>query len=165
MCGNTPVKVPVIRGLKLGMAPADVKALFPESYAGSRSKDEVGFQRVHVNALMGQSLGGDAERTALKGLDSLWFEFLDDRLVSFEIDYDSSVSWANTSEFAATIARQFELPVTGWSNATLTCQGFAVGVLASGPISTLTVYEPGYKETIARRRADLERKKRDDFKP
>jgi hypothetical protein len=86
MCGTTPVKMPVVRGLRLGLAPRDVKALFPESYADPTGKDEVGYQHSFARAGLVEIAGSEAEKTAMQGIGSIWFEFLDDRLVSFEID-------------------------------------------------------------------------------
>ena len=93
--------------------------------------------------------------------------YLDERVASFRINYDTSVRWESSARFAAAIADQLHLPAEGWRedglSMRLTCSGFYVNVI--GVVGNqLTISREDLDAEISRY-TKREQQKRADFKP
>lgn len=163
---------PTVRGLKLGQSPNDIRTLFAVEGEDDLTRialgldtraDETGIREQLISA---HSLGLQAEK--LKGTRYISIRYLDDRLVSFQIAYDSSVKWPSGAHFTAAIAEQLHLPTEGWQDEglslRLTCDGFYVQTTAYST-TQLKIERTDLETEIARRRALLEQRKRVEFKP
>src|SRR4028118_838868 len=125
MCGQERVKMPEVRGFRLGQTFQEISARFANNRTYPFGKygraDGIGFRRERLTVYEVDQ----AEEERLKDIDSVELEFLDDRLVSFVINYGRSVKWDNDLEFTATVANLLGLPAKGWrdrSNPTLDCE-------------------------------------------
>ena len=164
--------MPEVRGFRLGQTYDEIvrrfagKTLTP--FGVYSRKDEAGHLREHVSGLEFR-IGGDAvEKERFKDIQSVYLEFLDDRLVSFEVRYDHSVRWPNDLEFTAAVANMLGLPTKGWRDRyepRLDCEGFSVTTIASSFMPKLKISEPGISELISKRLREAEEKKRRAFKP
>jgi hypothetical protein len=121
----------------------------------SDEPDEIGLRTVFLS-----NYGDRSER--FRGITRLMLKYLDDSLASFEIHYNTEVTWESDAHFAAAIAELLRLPTTGWVNQyqpTLLCAGFLVKVRATiGGI--LTIERRGFEDEIKERTANRDRKKR-----
>lgn len=170
-CPLTVEQSPVVRGIKLGQTVAEVRSLFPEADNPTASL-ALGFERMTADDLgvteqmINSTLLGNSER--LKGTHSVILRYLDGRVASFKIYYDTSVRWQISAHFAAAIADQLHLPAEGWREnnvlVRLTCSGFYVDVAAVGS-NQLTISREDLDAELSRRRERREQQKRADFKP
>ena len=171
-CLLTVEQSPVVRGIKLGQTIAEVRSLFPEADNDRIASVALGFESMRSNDLgvteqtITSTLFGDSER--LKGTENIKLRYLDGRVASFKIYYDTSVRWQSSAHFAAAIADQLHLPAEGWRENNLlmrlTCSGFYVDVAAVGS-NQLTISREDLDAEISRRYARREQQKRADFKP
>ena len=171
-CPLTVEQSPVVRGIKLGQTIAEVRSLFPEVDNNRIASVGLGFESMRSDDLgvteqtITSTLLGDSER--LKGTQHVRLRYLDGRVASFQIYYDTSVRWESSAHFAAAIADQLHLPTEGWREnhllMRLTCSGFYVDVTAVGS-NLLTISREDLDAEISRRRAKREQQKRADFKP
>jgi hypothetical protein len=149
-CGTVSIKRPELRDLRLGMHIVEVKAVKP-SLRTTGYTSEVGEQ---------SAIGVNPE----KGVRSIRLEFLDGRLTFIKVSYDSSVSWNSEQEFLSRIAEAFGLPKS-W-NGLLQCDGLNFEAEYNYGISPeVRLYNPTAAQTVKKRRAEIEEKKRRDFKP
>ena len=171
-CPLTVEQSPTVRGLKLGQSPSEIRTLF--AVEGNedltrialdldRRPDETGVREQLISSSM---LGLRSDK--LKGTRNISIRYLDERLASFQIAYDGNVKWQSSAHFAAAIAEQLHLPTEGWQDTgvalRLTCQGFYVETTAFAS-SQLKIERTDLDAEIALRRAQLEQRKRAEFKP
>jgi hypothetical protein len=149
-CGTMSIKRPELRELRLGMHLVEVKAIKPllRIYG---SADDAGEQTAFVSR-------------PDEGVRSLEVEFLDGQLKSIEVSYNSSVSWNSEQEFLSRIADAFGI-AKPW-NGLLRCEGLNLEAEYNYGISPkVHLYNPAADQIIKKRRADIEEKKRREFKP
>jgi hypothetical protein len=158
-CPLTIEQAPELRGFRLGMTTEQVMARVPgiQVQQGSFGASD---------ARLPPSSGADA--AAYKGIDNIYFGFLDGRLVNLVVSYDQSVHWKSSDQFAAKVSEFLKLPEDwrGTANPNqkvLTCAGFDVTVTAYPNAIRLAV--PNYNEVLSRRREQHEEKLRQDFRP
>ena len=149
-CGPVSIKRPELRGLRLGMSIEEVKAIKP-SLRTVGGANEVGEHRASIYS---------AER----GVSRIGLEFLDGRLTYIEVAYDNTVKWKDEQQFLSRVAENFGLP-TPW-HGLIECQGLNLDADYNYGISPeIHLYDPSARHTVRRRRADIEEKKRREFKP
>ena len=169
-CPLTVEQSPVVRGIKLGQTVAEVRSLFPEADNNHTASLTLGFESMRSDDLgvTQQTINPFRDSARLKGIENVWLRYLDGRVASFRINYDTSVRWQSSAQFAAVIADQLHLPAEGWRqdgfSIRLTCSGFYVDVI--GVVGNqLTISREDLDAEISRRYAKREQQKRADFKP
>lgn len=169
-CPLSVEQSPVVRGIKLGQTVAEVRSLFPEADNNRNVSLALGFESIRSNDLgvTEQTITPLRDSERLKGTENIWLRYLDGRLASFRINYDTSVRWQSSAQFAAVIADQLHLPAEGWRqdglSIRLTCSGFYVNVI--GVVGNqLTISREDLDAEISRRYEKREQQKRADFKP
>jgi hypothetical protein len=152
-CGNISIKRPELRGLHLGMTIEEIKAVKSSLRASGAS---------NVGEQYGYVIGPE------KGVDRIRLEFLDGHLTSIEVAYDNSVKWQDEQQFLSRIAESFGLPkpLPGFRGGLLECKGLNLDAeYHYGIDPQVHLYDPSAKSTVERRRAEIEEKKRREFKP
>jgi hypothetical protein len=163
VCALTVEQSPEVRGLKLGQ---DYEVLRSLSSKGlqyrNRGADDIGITRLYLTPIL------DRDMEMMKGVGHIELIYLDGKLSSFEIDYDSDVMWHSDAHFAAAIAEQLKLPTSGWvdkyGTASLQCAGFVVEAEAFSN-GKLKIETSNLQQEITKRRAERDQKKRVEFKP
>lgn len=132
---------PVIKGLRLGMTPDEVLALFP----GSKDDAEVRADLSKAPSRFGTSgliirpdkFGNKAE---FSGVSQITFTLLDGRVATFHIGYNGP-QWSHVDQFVTKFVEGTSLPASDQWQAytgldhqmkTLTCAGFTVTIFAGG---------------------------------
>ena len=140
-CTLKIAQAPVIKGLKLGMTPDEILALFP----GSKDDAELRTQLSRPPRALGNSsflirpekYGSKAEYV---GLSQITVSLLDGHASSFNIGYKGP-QWRHVDEFVSKFVEGTNLPsVDQWQAysglddqmKTLTCTGFSIRVFAGG---------------------------------
>lgn len=171
-CGETRVSMPEVRGFRLGQTYQEVAQRFSDDttlgISHSNKADEIGYRSEIISGIALRYGSNKAEAERFKDIRMMQLEFLDDRLISFQISYDSTVRWDNESEFTASIAKQLGLPANGWRNRyspQLDCSGFSVITRATSVFSELKIIETGVEDKISARRKAAADAKRRAFKP
>jgi hypothetical protein len=111
------------------------------------------------------------------GIRLIGFEFVDDKLVSFQFDYDSDIEWASIIEFKNQVANSLKLPSDSWDSsldrdgtgvAMTECRGFKVStiLLRTYGLSYSVKVEKSnfYQEAMEKERTEKEKQKK-SFKP
>lgn len=164
-CGTVAVPVPEVRGFRLGMPWDEYQHVSPKLVHFSNENNEEGVRRDYLTRSDFYRTSGDR----FKSIDHIELLFLDDKLASIEVNYDTSTEWPNALEFTAAIADALKLPRTGWrghDTAVLTCDEFgvetSVDILGRGK---LQIMKFGVTQEIERRKQANEEKSRKIFKP
>lgn len=163
-CMLTADQLPEVRGFRLGQRFAVLSEQFPNDYFPRfrERKDEVGLQETTVSPI----LVGSPE--SLKGVRTIELNYLDGMLVSIKVDYDSEVRWQSNLDFTAAIAEQLRLPLQGWQGrdpSRLVCNAFITETSDATFAPSLRIEKTNLQLEILRRRKELDRKKRIEFKP
>lgn len=160
-CTVTIDQVPLIRGLRLGQPYDQLQPALPRRLTFDRP-DEYGIRRVWLSP----SFLISPEQLA--GIESVLLIYFDDSLVDMEINYKNEVPWQSNLHFVAAIADQLRLPRTGWQQrdpSYLVCRGFVVKVAHATVMPTIELFSAQVSDEIAKRKAEVEEKKRGRFRP
>ena len=140
---------PELRGFHLGMTYDQVKARVPQIQFGRA--DEFGVAKTSINP----SFGPQFDKASFADVRTISLDFLDGKLVTVWIGYESTFKWQKLDEFVAGMSNSFNLP-GAWSpkrgGQQLTCDGFSVfaSVIAGSP--SIRISDDAAQETIANRR-------------
>jgi hypothetical protein len=140
-CSLTMAAAPVLNGLKLGMTPDEVLALFP----GSKDDSEVKSNLARPPGQMGESElvirpSKFESKEKFTGISQITFGLLDGRVSSFTIGYKGP-QYSHVDQFVTKFVEGTNLPPTDQWQAyagmdtqlkTLTCKGFEIRVFAGG---------------------------------
>jgi hypothetical protein len=144
-CPLTLAASPIVNGLRLGMTPNEVFALFP----GSKDDREVGASLAAVTPfgnstfVIKPALYGSKEKFA--GINQITFKVLDGRISSFSIGYNGP-EYTHVDKFVAKFSEGRSLPPADQWDAyvgmdtqmkTLKCTEFEVQAFAGGPGGSL----------------------------
>jgi hypothetical protein len=109
VCAGVNIDNLELRGFRLGMSQAEVKARIPDlvttrpnGLGESRS-----FTLVRANKYLSRN-------ATLKGVLSISLRYLDGRVTSVSMFYDDSLKWESSAEFAGQVAASLSLP-TEWA--------------------------------------------------
>lgn len=154
-CTLTVDKAPELRGLRLGMTLGEIKSLAPDIKVNDQ-----GFGQTYTS-LSGEQLKADATR--FKGINSISFSLVDERVVGFSIDYGDSVRWESTSQFVSKVSEALRLPAAweGDDTKTMSCVGFKI---VARP-NNIGVGMSNAYDIVQRRRAEDAERRRQGFKP
>jgi hypothetical protein len=138
-----------LRGFRLGMTYEQVKARVPPIQFGRA--DQFGVAKTSLNP----SFGPQFEKASFADVRTISLDFLDGKLVTLWIGYESTFKWQKLDEFIAGMAKSLNLAAT-WSpkrgGRQMTCDGFSVfaSEIAGSPGIRFT--DEAAQETIANRR-------------
>jgi len=140
-----------LRGFQLGMTYDQVKAVIPQVRFGPA--DPLGVVKTTINPYFDPSI----DKVAFADVRTISLDFLDGRLVTLWIGFESSFKWQALDEFVAGMSKSLKLPAA-WSakrgGRQMHCEGFSIfaSIIAGGP-SIRIMNEPA-QETIATRREE-----------
>ncbi len=140
---------PELRGFHLGMTYDQVKARVPPIQFGRT--DEFGVAKISINP----SFGPQFDKTSFADVRTISLDFLDGKLVTLWIGYESTFKWQKLDEFVSGMSKSLNLPAV-WppkrGGQELRCDGFSVlaSLIAGSPGIRLT--DEAAQETIANRR-------------
>ena len=142
---------PELRGFHLGMTYDQVKTRVPPIQLGLA--DQSGVAKTSINP----SFGPQFDKASFADVRTVSLDFLDGKLVSLWIGYESTFKWQKLDEFVAGMSKSLNLPAA-WSPKRgaqqMTCDGFSVfaSVIAGSPGIRIT--DEVAQETIANRREE-----------
>jgi hypothetical protein len=140
---------PELRGFHLGMTYDQVTTRVPPIQFGRA--DKFGVAKTTINP----SFGPQFDQASFADVRSISLDFLDGKLVTLWIGYESTFKWQKLDEFVAGMSKVLNLPI-GWSpkrgGQQLACDGFSVfaSMIAGSP--GLRITDEAAQETIANRR-------------
>jgi hypothetical protein len=140
-CTLTIAQAPVVGGLRLGMTPEEVLALFP----GSSADNEVRSQISRPASALGVASftlnpGKYGSKAAYVGISHITVSLLDNRVSNFNIGYNGP-EWKHVDQFVAKFIKGTNLPpAEAWEAyvgmdtqlKTLKCNGFEISIFAGG---------------------------------
>ncbi len=142
---------PELRGFHLGMTYDQVKTRVPPIQFGRA--DQFGVAKTSINPAFDPRF----DIASFADVRTISLDFLDGKLVTLWIGYESTFKWQKLEEFVTGMSRSLNLPAA-WSTKRggqqLTCDGFSVlaSVIAGSPGIRIT--DDVAQETIATRREE-----------
>jgi hypothetical protein len=142
---------PELRGFRLGMTFDQVKAREPLVQFGP--PDEIGLTKTSINPLYDPRF----DKEAFADIRTISFDFLDGKLTTLWIGYESSFKWQSVTEFIRGISKSLNVGGS-WSprrgGQQLRCDGFTIfaSLIAGSP--SIRLSEDEADETIATRREE-----------
>lgn len=140
---------PELRGFRLGMSFDQVRARVPPIQFGPA--DEFGVTRTSINPLYDSHF----DRVAFADVRTISFDFLDGKLATLWVGYESSFKWQSVDEFVTGISRSLNLTAS-WSpkrgGRQLHCDGFTILVSMIAGSPSIRLNDDAAEETIAERR-------------
>jgi hypothetical protein len=140
-----------LRGFRLGMTYDQVKALVPQAKFGKA--DQFGVAKTSINPYFDPRI----DKVAFADVRTISLDFLDGRLVSLWIGFESTFKWQTLDAFVDGISKPLSLPPE-WSNKRggrqMSCEGFSLfaSVIAGSP--SIRISDDAAPETIATRREE-----------
>lgn len=122
-----------LKGFRLGMTMEEVKAHVP--FITFAPTDDLGNSKTTINP----NFDPRTERSNFQGIRTISLEFLDGRLVSLWIGYDSNFKWLTVDDFVTGVSKSLGLPSawTPWKlrGKEMTCADFqlTVSLIAQSP--------------------------------
>ena len=140
---------PELRGFHLGMTYDQVKARVPPIQFGRA--DEFGVAKTSINPAFGPQF----DKASFADARTISLDFLDGKLVTLWIGYESTFKWQKLDEFVTGMSKGLNLPAAWLSKRggqELRCDGFSVlaSVIAGSP--SIRLADEAAQETIANRR-------------
>src|SRR5256885_9406418 len=123
---------PELRGFRLGMTYDQVKARVPPIQFGR--PDQFGVAKTSINP----SFGPQFDKASFADVRTISLDFLDGKLVTLWIGYESTFKWQKLDEFVNGMSKSLNLPAA-WPPKSgaqkLRCDGFSVlaSVIAGSP--------------------------------
>lgn len=141
---------PELVGFRMGMTKDQVKVRIPQ----------VAFGRTNEFMVSKTSINPDfdprIDKSTFAGVRTVSLDFLDDRITSLWLGYDSSFKWRTVAEFVEGISRSLHLPDawTSWKSRgqQLSCADFqmTVSIVAEGP--SFRILDKNAEQTLTARR-------------
>jgi hypothetical protein len=156
---------PRLRGLRLGMTAAQLKQAYPR--LPDLRVDELGQAKATF------ANPKDVDAAAFELVESVNVNFVDDRLVEFQVFYEN-VPFESLDQFVARLSESVKLPGVwvgeGYGMRTLTCEGFEmVAGATSYSGQSMTPYvrlrQPGAEAVVSKRAEEKRERRRRAFKP
>ena len=142
---------PELHGFRLGMTPEQAKGRVPLIQFGRA--DEIGVIKTSINPLYDPRFA----KVSFADVRTISLDFLDERLTTLWIGYESSFKWQTVNDFVTGISKSLNLP-TSWEpkrgGQQLHCDGFTivVSLIASSP--SIRFSDDAADQTIATRREE-----------
>ena len=154
-CTATLAQLPAaaeLYGFRPGATVEQVRARFPRLALGA--PDGFGVNKTSVNPAFDPAL----DKAAWQGVRTLAFEFLDGRLYSLSVGYDSEFKWQTLEEFLPGIAKALGLPNAwakkSWRGHELDCADFQLTARLIAQSPSLVVVDKTARATLNQRIAD-----------
>jgi len=173
-CILTRTQSPEIRGIRLGMAPDELLAVYPEDVNRLKISEAIKESKRAINFGVGRfDLQPDRENPnpRFKGVNYITIELLDERVTSFHIAY-AGPQWSTADEFVEKLSEALHLPRESWeggggNSQSLKCDGFVVNAYASSDTAQnwVQVHDTSAPQVVADRRQQAKEKERQAFKP
>ena len=159
-------QLPEVRGLRLGMTAAELKARYPRLVVGP--SDEFGQAKVWLWS----DQVAQVDAAAFKGVDGLSLGLLDGRVVEFGLTYEG-LPWKDLGQFVAKTSEALGLPAAWKGDAdmmTLDCDRLRLHARRSsysmGSMSpSISFKELSAEEVVASRVAKKKEQQIESFKP
>jgi hypothetical protein len=140
-----------LRGFRLGMNFEQVKARVPQIQFGPA--DQFGVTKTSINPYFDPRI----DKTAFADVRTISFVFLDGKLISLWIGFESTFKWQTLDQFVTGMSESLNLPAA-WplkrGGREMRCEGFSVSAsIIAGSPSIRLLDEPA-QETIAARREE-----------
>jgi hypothetical protein len=141
---------PELFAFRMGMTKEQVKVRLPQVIFGRT--DEFKVSKTSINPDFDPRI----DKSAFAGVRTISLDFLDDRITSLWLGYDSSFKWQTVSEFVDGISQSLHLPNawTSWKSRgrQLRCDDFqmTVSIVADGP--SFRILDEDAEKTLAARR-------------
>src|SRR5437762_12530547 len=151
-CSLRPDRLPdasELRGFHLGMTYDQVKARVPQIRFGRA--DEFGVSKTSISPFFDPRF----DKASFADVRTVSLDFLDGKLVTLWIGYESTFKWQKLDEFVAGMSKVLNLPAA-WSPKSggqqLVCDGFSLfaSLIAGSP--GIRISDDAAQETIANRR-------------
>lgn len=143
---------PELRGFRLGMTLEQVKARVPQVQFGR--PDETGLTKTSINPLYDPRF----DKAAFADIRTISLDFLDGKLTTLWIGYESSFKWQSVDEFVKGISKSLSVPGS-WSpkrgGQQLRCDGFTVFVALIAGSPSIRLSDDAADETITVRREEV----------
>lgn len=144
-------EAPELRGFRLGMTFDQVKARVPQVQFGGA--DEIGVTKTSINPLYDPRF----DKVAFADIRTVSFDFLDGKLTTFWIGYESTFKWQSIEEFYRGISKSLNVPQT-WAakrgGQQLRCDGFTILVSLIAGSPSVRLSDDAADEIIATRREE-----------
>ncbi len=140
-----------LRGFHVGMSFEQAKAHVPQIQLARA--DQFGVAKISINPYFDPSF----DKTTFADVRTISLDFLDGRLVSLWIGFESTFKWQTLDAFVAGFSKSLSLPAE-WpvkrGGRQLTCDGFSMfaSLIAGSP--SIRISEDAAQETIATRREE-----------
>ena len=141
---------PELFGFRMGMTKDQVKVRVPQVVFGRTNEFMV--SKTSINPDFDPRI----DKSAFAGVRTVSLDFLDDRITSLWLGYDSSFKWHTVPEFVEGISQSLHLPDawTSWKSRgqQLRCADFqmTVSIVAEGP--SFRILDENAEETLTARR-------------
>ena len=140
---------PELRGFHMGMTYDQVKSRVPQIQFGR--VDEFGVSKTSISPFFDPRF----DKASFADVRTISLDFLDGKLVTLWIGYESTFKWQNLDEFVAGIQKSLNLTAE-WAakrgGRQLTCEGFSVFVSMIGGGPSIRITDEAAQEIIAGRR-------------
>ncbi len=140
---------PEFHGFHLGMTQDQVKARVPQVVFGKT--DAIGVSKVSINPFFDPKI----DQSAFADVRTVSLDFLDGKLTSLWVGYDSTFKWKTLNDFVNGISSELGL-LNSWRakgrNQVLRCADFELTASMIGGGPGLRVLDSAADETIAQRR-------------
>lgn len=155
---------PELKGFHLGMTMEQAKAHVPQIVFGPT--DQFGTSKTTINP----GFDPRADKSKFQDVRSISLDFLDGRLVSLWIGYESNFKWTGVPEFVAGISQSLSLPNawTEWKvrGRQMRCTDFELTVTTVAQSPSFRLVDIGAEETlVARRNAAAEEAEANETEP
>jgi len=142
---------PELHGFRLGMTPEQAKVHEPLIQFGR--PDEIGVIKTSINPLYDPRF----DKVAFADVRTISLDFLDGKLTTLWIGYESSFKWQTVNDFVAGISKSLNLPAV-WTakrgGQQLRCDGFTIAVSLIAQSPSVRLSDDAADETIATRREE-----------
>jgi hypothetical protein len=140
---------PELKGFHLGMTMEQAKTHVPQIVFGRT--DLLGSSKTTINP----GFDPRSDRSTFQDVRSISLDFLDGRLVSLWIGYDSNFKWTGIPEFVAGISQSLSLP-NAWSEGKvrgrqMRCANCELTVTTIAQSPSLHIVDRGAEETLIAR--------------
>lgn len=141
---------PELFGFKLGMTIDQVKARVPQVVFGRADEFEV------LKTSINPDFDSRIDKSTFAGVRTVSLDFLDGRLTSLWLGYDSSFKWQTADEFVAGISESLHLP-NAWASwrtraQRLRCVDFAMTVTILGVGPSFRILDQTAEQMLTARR-------------
>lgn len=140
-----------LRGFRVGMTFEQAKAHVPQVQLAR--PDQFGVAKISINPYFDKSF----DQTAFADVRTISLDFLDGKLVSLWIGFESTFKWQTLETFVDGMSKSLSLPVS-WPSKQgarqLRCDGFSVSASMIAQSPSIRISDDAAQETIADRREE-----------